>query len=427
MRGLGFCLSIVATFAVVAPIGAQTDAPRSDRRVVVELAPHDPPSWSWTRVFAPVTGLFLGGPGYWYAPRVIEIETRPPGALVDLFYVRRNFQKRFEQVEAPATLVLPSRIDATPQDSVVIRAQLDGHRRDEVRVEVRSRTDRVTIELAPLPNRLVAFAHTYFAGRAALIFTTEEPVAFRLQRAPQGFRVILPETRITPEARAIAVGGASAFVDALRADQVGEDLIVSAALAERVRAGALVPRRRQWEDFSRGLYVLSLEFALERDEAAYIERAQRVLAGIGSDRVSGCALVFDALLRDALDPAALLRALAPRGAYTDPYTRAAMKRLGEISPGGVIHMRDGSRFRGSIPVELSAAASQPGDAIGYLALLRAFVDGLEPESARRSALRSLSAPELHPAQFDAIVDAAEQRERECADRTSARGGIAARD
>ena len=32
----------------------------------------------------------------------------------------------------------------------------------------------------------------------------------------------------------------------------------------------------------------------------------------------------------------LSRALTPRGAFTDPYLRAAMRRLGEVSPGGVI-------------------------------------------------------------------------------------------
>jgi hypothetical protein len=50
---------------------------------------------------------------------------------------------------------------------------------------------------------------------------------------------------------------------------------------------------------------------------------------------------------------------------------------------------------------------------GYLALLRAFIAGLEPPADRRESLRGLIAPELGVASFDAVMDAAEQRERSC--------------
>jgi hypothetical protein len=43
--------------------------------------------------------------------------------------------------------------------------------------------------------------------------------------------------------------------------------------------------------------------------------------------VSGCAARFDESLRESLEPAALARALAPRGSFTDPYLRTAMKRF----------------------------------------------------------------------------------------------------
>ena len=81
---------------------------------VVELIPDEPPAWTPNNLFAPITGFFLGGgPGYWYSKRVVEIETTPPGAVLDLFYVRRNFQKRYEQADAPVRVILPSRIEAT--------------------------------------------------------------------------------------------------------------------------------------------------------------------------------------------------------------------------------------------------------------------------------------------------------------------------
>ena len=66
----------------------------------VELVPDDRAGWTLTNLFAPITGFFLGGPGYWYSPRRVEIRTTPPGASLDLFYVRRSFQKAFEQADA---------------------------------------------------------------------------------------------------------------------------------------------------------------------------------------------------------------------------------------------------------------------------------------------------------------------------------------
>ncbi|NNL65288.1 MAG: hypothetical protein HKP30_03495, partial [Myxococcales bacterium] len=66
------------------------------------------------------------------------------------------------------------------------------------------------------------------------------------------------------------------------------------------------------------------------------------------------------------------------------------------------------------PLELSAAMSQASQAQGYLALLRRFVGLLEPESQRRVSLRSLVAPGLGVASFDAAMDAAEAAEAGCA-------------
>ena len=137
---------------------------------VVELIPTERSSWGATNLFAPITGFFLGGPGYWYSARRIEVDTTPPGAVLDLFYVRGNFQKGFEQADAPATIVLPSRIEAGPRDSLTIRALLDGYRQGEVHVMVRSREKKVHIDLEALPNALVAMTHGYFAGRTTLNF-----------------------------------------------------------------------------------------------------------------------------------------------------------------------------------------------------------------------------------------------------------------
>ncbi|HSF02753.1 MAG TPA: hypothetical protein VLA62_07080, partial [Solirubrobacterales bacterium] len=114
-----------------------------------------------------------------------------------------------------------------------------------------------------------------------------------------------------------------------------------------------------------------------------------------------------------LEPESLARALAPRGAFTDPFLRAALRRLGEVSPGGAIELTDGTRYRASLPLELAAAASEPAQAKGYLALLRRLVAELEPADHRVEALRGLVAPELPRADFNAVLAEALARERAC--------------
>ena len=405
---------------LVAPVATGEEAP-DDGYDVVELIPDDPPSWTPNNLFAPITGLFLGGPGYWYEDRVIEIETSPPGAVLDLFYVRRNFQKRYEQADAPVRVILPPRIEATSRDSLNVRALLDGYQQREAKVLIRSRDEHLVIELSPLPNSLVAFSHTYFAGRGSLQFLTKEALTFRLRKSEDGLGVVLTETAQQPEAREAMQGVASALVSSVKSQQLGEDLMVRVALTERGRVD-FETRSRQSVDPVRGLHLFALDLVPSDGGNADIERAREALQRIGSADVSGCSLEFDGALRSQLDPAALARALTPNGSYTDKFMRAAMKRLGEVSSGGVIRMLDGSEFRSAIPIELMAAATQPGEAIGYLSLLRRFIALLEPAAHRRHTLRGLIAPEVSPASFERFLLASEERERSCLSSASAQGG-----
>jgi hypothetical protein len=399
----------------LAPITGLAELAGDDPELdVVELVPDDPPSWTPTNLLAPVTGFFLGGgPGYWYDPRQVEIRTTPPGAVLDLFYVRRNFQKRYEQADAPARVILPSRIEATDRDTLTIRALLDGYRQREVQVRIRSREEEVMIDLTPLPNTLVGFSHTAFAGRGSLHFLTREALTFRLQRGGNALAVVLTETAGSPEARESMRGVSSAFVGSVQGQQLGEDLVVRVATTELTASDAFETRSRQSRDPIRGLHLFALDFVPRDGGAGDIERARAALQRIGPDAVAPCALRFDESVRGQLDPAALARALTPTGAYSDRYLRAAMRRLGEVSPGGRIRMRDGSRFDTSQPIELMAAATQPGEALGYLALLRDFVELLEPPDQRRTALRSLIAPELAPSDFELVLESAERSERAC--------------
>jgi hypothetical protein len=397
--------------ALVAAAPARADPP--EKLDTVELVPTERAGWSLNNLFAPLTGLVLGGPGYWYSRRRIEIRTTPPNAALELFYVRQNFQKGYEQADSPVVVLLPSRVEAGPRDSLTIRALLDGYRQTEVSVRVRSRQEKVMIDLEPLANTLVATTHLYFADRATLTFLTKESLTFRVQKLADGYSLVLLQTAGSAEADAMLAGVSDALISSLGSQQLGEDLVVRIALSERARAGDVDVRSRQSFDPIRRLHAFSLDIAPQGSGALAVTRAREALARIGAQHVTGCAARFDAALHEQLDPAALSRALTPEGSFTDPYLRAALKRLGEIQPGGAVVMGDGTRYRTSIPLELAAASSQAGEVQGYLALLRQFVAELEPAPYRRETLRGLIAPEVNSQRFDAMMGQAEGAERAC--------------
>jgi hypothetical protein len=377
----------------------------------VDLVPADRASWRPRNLFAWLR------PGHNYDTRTILVETSPAGAMLDLFYVRSNFQKRYEQAEAPARVVLPSRVEAGPRDALVVRAFREGYRQREVSIRIQSKQDRVLLELEPLPNTLVAASHVYFAGRASLAFLAKESLTVRVQERDEGFSVVLAETALAKDVDATFTGMHSPLVEDVEWLQLGEDLLVQVQMPKGQRP-LYDLRSRQMRDELRDLYVYSVDLVPADGGVDAVRRAREALARIRPEQVTGCARAFDDALRERLDAEALSRALAPRGTFTDPYLRAAMKRLAEVSPGGRVQMLDGSTFTSS-PIELSAAMSQAAQARGYLALLRAFVREIEIQDGRRDTLRGLIAPEVPPAAFAEALQAAERREASCAGASSA--------
>jgi hypothetical protein len=406
---VGACVLAAPLSAALAEEGAAADEPM---REVIDMSPDDRVGWSMRNVFAPITGLFMGGPGYWYKQRRVEVETTPPGGMVDLFYVRSNFQKRFEQAEAPVTVLLPKRIEAGPRDSLTIRAFREGYRQKAVTIKMSGREDEVVIDLEPLPNTLEVFSHRYFAGRSSLNFITKELLEFRVQEAGDGFTVVLNETARSEEATAAMEGVHSPMVDEVFGQQLGEDLIVQVTLSATAQGNADV-RSRQSYDAARELYEFTVDLVPGDGGATAVQAAIDALAGIDSGDVTGCALDFDRTLREGLDAGALNRALTPNGDFTDRYVRAAMRRLGEVTPGHAVKFTDGSRYDPTVPIELEAALSQAGGAEGFLALLRRFVAAQETDEFQQETLRSLIAPELDPAGFASAMDAAERMEDDC--------------
>ncbi|MBW2493981.1 MAG: hypothetical protein JRE43_04450, partial [Deltaproteobacteria bacterium] len=326
--------------------------------------------------------------------------------------VRKNIQQRFERAESPVLLQLPSRIEAGRGDSISIRAMLDGYLHQEVQVDVRSRETQLTIDLAPLPNRLEAMAHTFLSNRGSLKFLTSEAAQFRVHEMSDGFSISLTKTGHSESAVENMRGIASDNIQLLRAEQLGEDLVVRVQLRDG-DPNELDLRSTQGYDAARKLHHFTVELVPSEGNAAVLARSGDALMRVGRASVSGCALEFDRSMRSQLDPAALSRAVAPSSDFLDLHLRLALQRLGELSPDGLIRLIDGSKFHPSIPLDLAAASNQSAEVVGFLSLLRAFVAELEPPELQRSALRGLIAPELERERFDASVEIAEELERSC--------------
>jgi hypothetical protein len=407
--GLGLTVSILAVAAF-----AQDDEELGDEepfREVIDLKPEDLASFGMKNVSAPIASLFRGF-GHYYKDREIQIDTTPTGGMVDLFYVRSNFQKRFEQAETPVTVIVPARVDAGPRDSLTIRAFREGFRQKTMTVKVRSDVDEIIIDLEPLPNTLEGLSHRYFAGRSTVGFLTGESLTFRVQEASDGFSVILTETAMAPEARVGLDHMRSPLVEEVFGQQLGEDLLVKVSLTDAAM-GTTEVRSRQQYNAARDLHEFVLELVPNDGGRAAVQRALDALAAIATADVMGCALAFDGEMREQLDPGSLNRALAPQGAFTDRYVRAAMRRLGEVTPGGAVEFTDGSKYSPSVPIELEVSLNQAARARGFLALLRTFVFSLEDEEYRAETYRSLIAPELDSGSFEVALERADAAEASC--------------
>jgi hypothetical protein len=197
------------------------------------------------------------------APRLIEIETTPPGASLDLFYLRANRQERLEHAQSPAHVRLPARIAAQSRDAVVVRAQLDGYEVGEMQFRARDRVDRIALDLAPAANQLDGVALRYLDGRGSIEFRTRGKLVFRTQRSERGFRIALLETGAARPPDQLLAGSARPLVAGLEFTQVGRDLYVSAALTDRGRTAADSLRFHESLDRVHGWHVLTVELIPE--------------------------------------------------------------------------------------------------------------------------------------------------------------------
>lgn len=378
---------------------------------VVDMQPESPANWTPRNLFAPLTSIFVGGTGYWYDERELLVDTTPSGGTVDLFYIRSNFQKLYEQAETPVTVILPPRIESLDRDALRIRAFAPGYQQQLLSIKVHTRETELILDLDPLPNELEAVSHRYFADRGSIALLTQEMIAPRLQKESGGFAVFLSDSGLSEDADAALSSVNNAIVEESYGQQLGEDLavrvLIRPAWQERIEL-----RSRQSYDAARELHVFAIDLVPTDRGAAAVQGALDALAKVSPSDLSDCALRFDRAMRAELDPGSLARALEPRGEFTDRYVRGAMRRMGEVADGGVVTFTDGSTYRPEVPIELDAALSQAGSAVGFLSVLRSFTKHFEGAHAVE-ALRSLIAPEQGVDAFSARFEAARAVEATC--------------
>ncbi len=384
------------SFSPTAGLAVSAHAPAVRAEEHVELIPDEKAGWSPANIFSFAKG------GY-YSDRTLRVETSPPGAKLDLFYVRASFQKRYEQAVAPVIIDLPKRSDAGKRDSVTIRAALAGYQAETVHVPVRGDQNEIVIDLKPLGNTLAAVTHTYFAGREGLTFITKVPAQVRLQKGADGFTVVLGQTAGEGRVEASLDGLRSPLVESVVSNQLGEDLMLQVKLTRRARIRRISSMRaRESQDAVRGLY----RYTIDLGGSGNVDRARGALGSLGSGDVSGCSAAFDADAAPQPRPrAAVARAVAARRLHGSLRARGAAS-----ARRGVARWHDPHGGRVVVPPRRADRTRRGGDA-GCVGQGVPFASACLGSRARAravslEALRSLVAPEMDRAAFVNALGAA---------------------
>ena len=395
--------SLLGCAAVLIPLVAGAIFVRAESAPhEVDLVPNERAAWTPKNMAIGVSSV-LGGWKYWYEDRKIQVETVPAEAELSLYYLRSNFQKKFERAESPATVTLPPRVDMTERDAVKFHAFANGYLAAEQSFDAQKVPDRVVLELHALPNNLVFMGHTELAGRTTLtIRTTEQPeVRMSKNTSLVGFQIALTKTAMKLEGKPPTGGGHLKSLDAV---QVGEDAIVRVG----TDAGNLEVRSKQSFDPVRQQYAYVFDIVTPGAVAPSDAQIRATLDGLPFTP-SACDQRYAAVLRDKVGDAELADAFRPSGELADLYRKEAMMRLGRFQQ-GTVKTDAGETLHTGSSLELALAMQSAARVDGYLALLGALARS-EPQPA--NALRSLVAPGRTPDDFDPIYDAAENARKDC--------------
>jgi hypothetical protein len=298
----------------------------------------------------------VGGYNYWYADRVVQVETVPPDAVLGLYYLRQNFQKRFVQAQAPTSVKLPPRADTTPKDAVKFHATANGYLAQDVSFDSRDVPERVTITLHALPNSLVFLGQTSFAGRTSITLRTTEQPEVRLTKSARmnGFTMALSKTALKLDG---PVSGSGARLKSIDATQVGEDAMV------RVETDSPDVEVRSSRPSTSDLALCPSSSGSAGD----VHRRTRRSARPSRRSVRPRRGVRRALrVRAALEGRrSVIAVLQPSGEIADLYRREAMLQLGRFRQGTVrtdagetLHRKSTQLALAMRPREPSAATSR---------------------------------------------------------------------
>jgi len=369
----------------------------------VDLIPTERASWSPKNLAIGVSSV-LGGWSYWYTDREISVETVPANASLKLYYIRSNFQKRFEQTTSPALVKIPPRVDMTYKDAVKFSAIADGYLAQDVSYDAQKVPDHVVLQLQVLPNSLVYLGHTEFGGRTSVTIRTSEQADIRMSKntSLKGFQIALTKTAVKVDDKSQKGAGHVSGLDAI---QLGEDAII------RVETDQpdLEVRSRQGFDAVQGQYVYVFDVVPPGTAAPTDNQIRARLDSLGFTPDAGCDERYAAVLREKVGDAELADAFRPSGELTDLYRREAMLRLGR-SAEGTVKTDTGETLHTGSSLELALALQSAARVKGYLALLGALARS-EPQPA--DALRTLVAPTRTSANFAPIYDAAEAARKDC--------------
>jgi hypothetical protein len=353
----------------------------------------------------------LARPWHYFPQRSIRIETTPPDALLDLAYLRHGARLMFEQVRAPLEVELPSRFVAHRGDALSIQAFAPGYQPARITAPLHGDTERLEIDLERIANSVEILAYRYLAERGALTLLSNAELDVRVSDTTVGFYLLLRRAALGEAAGRVLDSLRSPQVESATAIQLGRDLLLQLRLGEETRDEP--PELRIFTGFETARQLHRTVLELSRPEARTTRRALDGLAEIRPEAVSGCALRFDAALREGLEPADLARALTPSADFLDPVLRAALRRLAELSSDGELRLADGTRLRPDLPLEFEAALGQADQVEGLLALLRALAAQMASAEEQTPVLRGLVAPELDQGSFEERNANAERSEQEC--------------
>ena len=396
-------MSTVLSLLAVLVLLASPALAQQDEVETIDLMPEEKAGWGPRNLAAGVTSIVLG-PGYWYRDKELLIDTVPANAQLALYYIRSNFQKRYERAQAPVRVVVPRRIHATDKDVVVVRASLDGYLIQEQKFRAYDLPEHVLIELAALPNSLVFLGHTHLGGRTTLTLrTSEEPeLSISRPRNGSGFSLALTQTANKLE---FPPGTGSGFVEAIHVNQLGEDLVVQV----KTDVPGLEVRTKTSFDPIRKEHAYVLDLMPKGQRMLSSAQISREIERVPFRRGDPCEAAFEIALRERLDRQALARAFRPSGGIAEFYQREAMLQLGRLNS-GTVETVSGERYRTGSPIELALALQSAADVRDYLALLGAVA---RSQSDSADFLRALTAPELGGEEFSEIYGSALAARRRC--------------